>query len=750
MKAVLWFKICLAGLALLLPGCGQNTESLDGMVLEGASVPGTAEALEQSGNDNKGKLIFIPEELRMEDRTLRFGELVVQVPVKTAVRLTGEEEKGRALEISGGREGRAVPPRLRFVHYYVDYENELELAGAVLEELPDEVLQVNFGDNIGELSFDFQAEDKIYKRYVTVRGKDVYLLEEIQAEKDYSITSLLKQEAICWMPAKEGEGQRETSVRYNGRKGGVVCKYIELKPEAGVRFIARFQRGEEYEYQLKIYQEGSYENSSQSFTGRADGEISMQDLNFDGYADLLLDRDIVYLWNHEKQCYEEALLHIEDTSFEFRTAEPFEEQKTFWSYHQYYLGDVSKERLWQWEGNELVQKRVCVVDVLKDTVCIEIWEGAEEKLLLEQTFSQKKWEGDREFLRPIYEKFYEGLAPEGAFERWHCVKQEECQYISRKLLDEIGRRLEDGRGIEDLSFMNTGRFLSEEEIRLMAQKYIEIRVDLAEAARLGSYGMIEADVDNDGILDLLAEKYRGGVHEYPEFILYQGQENGGYVKTDGFEGFQEELTGVFCEDRNYVCCKVYDEHAWNGVKLYGYEDGQRIEAAEVCLELDSYHVQVLECGDEARRALAERTAAESIKVREQLEKNVIPVGSAEQEIPIEEGGGYRCDLNNDGEPEEYRKWIWETSNRSMSDYLRVSGEGEEIIEEILRDEARAPIMFWAENENGENVIHIIYLNGRYDYETAAYLVKGNDYEMVYRIEGKAKVNAFFPAPVPPV
>lgn len=74
--------------------------------------------------------------------------------------------------------------------------------------------------------------------------------------------------------------------------------------------------------------------------------------------------------------------------------------------------------------------------------------------------------------------------------------------ILQELLDKIAKAMEKQKEPELLEPLATGRLLTDEEIRALARENMEIRVDLAQAVYLGSYTMLEADVDNDGILDL--------------------------------------------------------------------------------------------------------------------------------------------------------------------------------------------------------------------------------------------------------
>ena len=73
--------------------------------------------------------------------------------------------------------------------------------------------------------------------------------------------------------------------------------------------------------------------------------------------------------------------------------------------------------------------------------------------------------------------------------------------------------------------------------------------------------------------------------------------------------------------------------------------------------------------------------------------------------------------------------------------LSFLGKDDEVIGDILRNETNTPIMLWVDRERDENIICVMYLTGLYDYEIAAYLVQGKDYEQVYQVEGKGRIRA---------
>ena len=329
----------------------------------------------------------------------------------------------------------------------------------------------------------------------------VHLPEEVWEENRYGIGGLKEEKAFGWRTT--GEGEKEVSF------GQSVCRsYIDIKPEAGVRLLGLNEgRSMSEDYELRIYQEGSYESPVQNLSGSMiiqSGDL--KDLNFDGYVDLRLTAELAYLWNHEHQCYEKAVYPQEEISFDFFNLHLLGEQKIIYTCDTYFDfeedAESDYEGLWKWEGNELLLKRACVRECSEDTVSIQVWEGTEDKKVLpDKRIPMEEWDENPDVRRYSYEQFFGGLVPEEVYREYHNLTDGQ-ELILQELLDKIAKAMEKQKEPELLEPLATGRLLTDEEIRALARENMEIRVDLAQAVYLGSYTMLEADVDNDGILDL--------------------------------------------------------------------------------------------------------------------------------------------------------------------------------------------------------------------------------------------------------
>ena len=745
-----WLQGWLLGAAFLLAGCGQGVGEGIRMGAGLLVVPEVlmgwhgAEVLESGTGVGREELVYVPEEAEVVGNELRFGQLVVHLPEEASVFVVEDsKEKGQVLELSGMGEGEAAPPRIRLAHFQVEYEKEIELASAVLKEVSGDVLLVFEGDaDKISPSYSFQMEDEIYRRYILVLGNEVYLLEEVWEENRYGIGGLKEEKAFGWRTT--GEGEKEVSF------GQSVCRsYIDIKPEAGVRLLGLNEgRSMSEDYELRIYQEGSYESPVQNLSGSMiiqSGDL--EDLNFDGYVDLRLSAELAYLWNHEHQCYEKAVYPQEEISFDFFNLHLLGEQKIIYTCDTHFDfeedAESDYEGLWKWEGNELLLKRVCVRECSEDTVSIQVWEGTEDKkVLLDKRIPMEEWDENPDVRRYSYEQFFGGWVPEEVYREYHNLTDGQ-ELITQELLDKIAKAMEKQKEPELLEPLATGRLLTDEEVRALARENMEIRVDLAQAVYLGSYTMLEADVDNDGILDLIAEKEWGGSGGFTDSILYQGQKDGSYVKTSSTPQLLEDWLCISYGGKNYIYRKEfnYRRKEYCGISLYYYEKGELAESVSVSFVSDSYQVRVLDCISQSWMALAEKMVYKSPELRKRVEDYEILTGNAEQEVTQGEEICYYSDFDNDGEPEEYKKSIWTTSSMGTVECLSFSGKGDEVIGDILRNETNTPIMLWVDRERDENIICVMYLTGLYDYEIAAYLVQGKDYEQVYQIEGKGRIRA---------
>lgn len=202
---------------------------------------------------------------------------------------------------------------------------------------------------------------------------------------------------------------------------------------------------------------------------------------------------------------------------------------------------------------------------------------------------------------------------------------------------------------------------------------------------------------------------------------------------------KEEMAAICFEGKYYLCRTTYDYSLkqYNGAALYCFEDGSCVEQAAVRMTEEGYQAETAQCLDPRWTALAEQTASQSPQYRRQADSWENWTGSAEQEAGEEDR--YICDLDNDGTEEEYEKYVWMTSSDHSFNHLSFVCEGHELLEEMIWSGEGFPLMLWADEADGQNILQVLTITGIYDYEIDAYLVTGTEYERIYRVTGTAEI-----------
>ena len=459
----------------------------------------------------------------------------------------------------------------------------------------------------------------------------------------------------------------------------VKYRIVEIEPGFSLVLCLPSVKGFGEENRLWLYQDGKFEAPVQTLESRRLPEIhDFVDVNGDGALDLRLSSEDTY------------------------------------SRH-------SGESFYLWNREKQLYER--------ENIASEDWEAAREEYYNPLTES---WETISE---GVWENPAEGL-PE---------KEKESFRIPQALLDKISENFQSRRGPQMLKDMADYRMLSDEEVRELGAEDMEIRLELTGSKGLYAgvleipYGIMEADLDNDGILDLWMETNEGGSSGYRNCCFFQGQEDGSYQMTYRTLHDKEEMAAICFEGRYYLCRTTYDYglKQYNGVALYCFEDGSCVEQAAVQMTEEGYQVETEQCTDSRWAALAEQTASQSVQLRRRADSWENWMGSAEREGGEEDL--YLCDLDNDGTEEEYEKYIWITSSDHSFNHLSFACEGHEFLEEMIWSGGGFPLMLWVDEADGQNILQVLTITGIYDYEVDAYLVTGTEYERIYQITGTADI-----------
>ena len=760
-------------------------------------------------------------EIEMQGNVLTYGGLRVAFAEGIKPKLVEAQDTGNIFEtghfLSDGSKGRildlcgaqdvyadrvggdgiemylALPPRVRLMHYRAVYESETALLCALFDLLPEAVGCRMYADE-KKREYAYRLEQDGYLHLFLVRGEEVCLVQEIAEEEDASFGQLLADGMACWQEDGGTVGFWQKPDAFTYRK---------IVPEEGLSLFYASE-GEADGTTLRLYREGYFGKPFQEIGGyiKAERNIRVEDVNFDGCADLTGYADI-FLWNRQTKTYERAQA---DIPFYYLYHRQFPETESLWGNSTYQAsknGDSVRqaEAVWQWAGNILVKKRECVVSDVEEGIRVRGYEDTGQ-VLFDETFSLEEWEKEEQgrVLR-LYRQFYDGMVPEAVYGIEHRLEGGQM-HIPQRFLDEIGgmiaegedqvilSRLWDGKDGSHLKSMASGRELTEEEAMSLAEKDMAVRQQVQRAARYNyRYTVLEADCDNDGSKDLvwaLDGYFIGGTSGNVEYVYLQGQQDGFYAETDSFFETRENFYAVSYEGKNYLLYEGIEPltMVYNGYIVRSYADGKLAEEARVYEVFDRYEEPRVwaEAGyEELTAVMAEKCNA----LKGQFDEGEMIEGKAEQRSGKEseqpsayEMVSYQCDLDNDGKEEKYSKWVRELNFFDGGVHLEFEvakdcavkedalegiegGDGQNdaagqdggensgltMLAEELENSADTPVALWAEEYRGKNIVCVLCLTGLYDYRITGWLVEEADCNRVceivtdaaYRVEQDRKV-----------
>ena len=661
-----------------------------------------------------------------------FGKLFLDLSEDVQVENLGTEtESNRFLLWKDDR--RLVPEEMYLCHYTVEWEPKegfYTLIECLMNLADVKVLRFEGrNEDTGELFL--RAVDGAKEYAILVRGQEVYLIEEYTSfEAELDFYRLLSGNKVHWTDtAKKPLCNESAPYPY--------CMKIE-EPDENT-YLVEIESGRAF-----VYQCGYLENPVQVLEdeGIVYGFFSPYptDINFDGCPDLLFD-GCIYLYDVHNQEFVKAKLPAEvyrgdGQRLEYEQQSYFPEEKIIWSQaHRYGEERWDAEYLWQWEGNTLAAIR-------------EIrWEGKEEEvrlfaqddkegILFDITLGREEYELDHAVLKPYYERFYRGYLSKEAYYLRH-PGAEEAEHVSEELVLWLEQALVQGTEIDMLASLENGRIPTDEELREIAHANEELYRDIRD-----TFGgdFILADGDNDGIEDLLAVLEVGGNGGFHEFVFYKGLGNGIFLSTDGEVYQRGKFFSLEWEGCPYLCMTTFDygKAEYDGLHIHYYEDGILQEVAEIRLIPADYNYRLTQYADSAYKKWAETlfTPETCEKIYALTEERGNVSGKAEEESG--DAYEYVCDLNNDGVSEHYEKRILTTGNTD-EEYLYFRCEEAPEIPTIVRsvEGSHTPIMMWAEEISGKNIVNVMYRTGLYDYYIVGYLIEGDEYAQVFCLEANA-------------
>lgn len=689
----------------------------------------------------------------MEQDTLRYGSLCITLPDGVAAQQ--QETAGSAVVIDligaekiGEGEGYGksgpFPPRIWLTNYHAEYGNIMELLSALLDLLPGTVLSERYAWG-KERCYLLSYEKPDINGYILIYGNDVYLVEELSEESDYSFGGLLDDKAV------QGEnGICDFGVRYRNADK----LYNKINVQDDMSFLVSQDIIRDRMRVILLFEDGDFSSLYQNIAyGEWNDAPIFEDCNFDGCPDMAISETKIYLWNADKKAYEAAQIP-EEFSVHSWNAEYYPQTQSIWTYDVEYAKDTEgksswdafdqTEKIWKWEGTALVKRRECAANVREESVRICAYGESAEHVLFDEIFTIEEWKQNSLSVQKRYQQFYAGMLPEENDGNLHKIddNQRKNEAIPQALLDFITKSMLDSTELETLKGLINDKELTKKEVLALAKDNMALRSDVMRADRSGDYIMIMTDGDNDGILDLVAEEYFGGTAGFTEYVFYKGQEDGTYQKTSSYDAVKEEFGMISYEGKNYLCRTRYDygKKIYSGISLACYVDGVQVETADLMLFPETYDIQLAECAQEDYRVFAQGIMQNSPSFKERIDAHKAIVGSCEELPPLEEDHQYRCDLDNDRAVEHYNKFIWEPSNMGTHESLILYGDGEGIehTQNAIETVRGRPIMMWVEPFAEENVVNVISLTGLHDFEVTGLLLHGADYKNIYRITAEVK------------
>ena len=717
------------------PGVSTSTQE------ETQTVQNTDENAKKSWNryahTPSEKLTPISTKIQLDGNTLSYGKLYITLPDGVTVEEQKPENDTRVIDLIGMEKSgdRPFPPCIWLLHYRIAYQNKWELASTLLDILPD--ITLRYYDKLGDNLHYLFTYDKPYKNgYIMVYEDDVCIVEEIASESAYSFGKLLADDMVHWENTIQ-----QIDVRSDN---GAYFDLSKIKVEKDYTLMAMQSAYQYLTQEITLFRDGYFTVPimKYSFDEQEYHYLELDDYNFDGCQDMFIAGTKIYLWNQDKKVYETAQIPKDFPEWPGQKV-LYPETQTIWGYDvEDEDGENScdmfdhAEMLWKWEGTALVKKRECVAEVREEGARIWAYEDNPEKVLFDETFSVEEWNENSAEVQKRYQQFYAGMVPEEGGGKLHKIDydKEYQEYIPQAFLDKITKAMLHDAVAETLREFQNDKKLTSDEILTIAKDNLEMRSDVAAAKRYGDYIMVAADVDNDGIMDLIGEEYYENYERFMECAFYKGQEDGTYQKTQSRLLGAEQFDVLSYDGKNYLCQTRNEHKEKKNMRLECYVDGIMTEAVDLTFFPERYDIRLAECAEDKYKPLAEDVLKNAISYKEKIDKGKNIDGASEEKTPAGKYE-YQCDLNNDDALEQYNKSVW-MQNLVCLDFLG-KGAGIEPFYEIAESVKGIAVMMWVEPFAKRNIINILSLKEWEDFEITGFLIEGTEYKKLYRITAEA-------------
>lgn len=289
----------------------------------------------------------------------------------------------------------------------------------------------------------------------------------------------------------------------------------------------------------------------------------------------------------------------------------------------------------------------------------------------------------------------------------------------------------------------SGQELDMERIKALAKENPSLKKHmLAIASAYDKAGIwLETDADNDGIDDIFLCESLGGSLRPIAYYLFKGTPDGDYILTDGHNSLQEDFCFIRWNKKNYLARTTWDfeKKEIDGLTLEYYENGKY--SGGVWLAITAKEGS---SGRSIQTSCFENEQYQSLKpaleilAMEYQAGSELPCGTAEEENH-EPDDNRSCDINNDGNMEQYDISLWQTTNYYTTDHLSFIPENEEdcmALYDIAREEEinGTCMNLWVDETEYGNITYILYEEGLYDFHICGYLISGKEYRKLIQTD----------------
>ena len=611
-------------LTILLAGCSRQTPISQENTTPNTKILHTneEEKTKPALPAQYAKITLLETKPTLEENKLLYGKIQITLPDDVTIEEQAAEQDRSVIDLIGAEriQNKPLPPRIWLAHYHAVYQNEYDLTSALLDVLPDQQLSVPLciqyktNDNRHYL-FTFRM-DYCKQGYVLVYEDDIYIFEELDAEQDYSFRKLLDEGAVRW---------EDNICEIGDRCSEEYCTvYNKIKAEEDYSFLVVQSVDKNDVRTVFLFRDGYFTAPGSIFSFKdVSWIVAFEDYNFDGCPDMIVPSPfLVYLWNPDKKTYEEVQMP-EGFRPSVGSIKCFPETKTI--YREEFDNDKNKEEnwdryyrtetLWQWEENTLIKKRECIVEKSDEDVRILAYENnaQSQNILFDETVSISDWDKNSEKVQTCYQKFYAGMLPEKNNEWLHPVdyNSEHREYIPQAFLDKIAKAMINDTVPETRREFTIDNKLTSEEMASVSKNNLALRCDLLEGEWIKNYIMTMADVDNDGIDDIIVKKYYDNAYNFSDYDFFQGQKDGMYQRTSSYSSVGERFDVLSYDGKNYLCrtlCRTPFGYGLNEhISIVCYVDGIAAETVDLFFVPKEDNARPAECADVIYEVYQERS-----------------------------------------------------------------------------------------------------------------------------------------------